>query len=166
MTSLKAVVDGLTEAITADVTAAAVSFDAHATLVGVTEVDVATGVHTFKVDEPEVLGGTDLAANPVQLVLASLGACQAITYQVWAAKLGIALDGVEARVEGDIDLRGFLGLADGVRPGYTRIRCFVTLRGPETDARYDELVEAVNAHCPVLDIVANPVPVEREVKFA
>jgi putative redox protein len=166
MTALNSVLDGLTTAISADAAAAAVSFDAHATLVGVTEVDVATGAHTFKVDEPAVLGGTDLAANPVQLVLASLGACQAITYQVWAAKLGIALEGVEARVEGDIDLRGFLGLLDGVRPGYTRIRCFVTLKGPEPDARYEELVAAVNAHCPVLDIVANPVPVEREVKFA
>lgn len=166
MVALKAVLDGLTEAITADASAAAASFDAHATLVGVTEVDVVTGTHTFKVDEPEVLGGTDLAANPVQLILASLGACQAITYQVWAAKLGIALEGVEARVEGDLDLRGFFGLDDSVRPGFTRIRLFVTLRGPEPDDRYEELVGAVNRHCPVLDIVVNPVPVEREVKFA
>ena len=166
MATLKSVLDGLTDAITADAGAAAVSFDAHATLVGVTEVDVVTGAHTFKVDEPEVLGGTDLAANPVQLILASLGACQAITYQVWAAKLGIALEGVEARVEGDLDLRGFFGLDDTVRPGFTRIRLFVTLRGPETPQRYDELVGAVNRHCPVLDIVANPVPIQREVKTA
>ncbi len=96
MASLQSVLDGLTQAIAADEAAAAVSFDAEATLVGVTEVDVATGRHTFKVDEPEVLGGTDLAANPVQLVLASLGACQAITYRVWAAKLGIEIEGVEA----------------------------------------------------------------------
>ena len=166
MATLKSVLDGLTEAITADEAVAAVQFDAHATLVGVTEVDVATGRHTFKVDEPEVLGGTDLAPNPVQLILASLGSCQAITYQVWAAKLGIALDGVEARVEGDLDLRGFFGLDDAVRPGYSRIRLFVTLRGPESPERYDELVRMVNAYCPVLDIVANPVPVEREVKIA
>lgn len=166
MTALKAVVDGLTEAIAADASAAAVSFDADITLVGVTEVDVVTGTHTFKVDEPEILGGTDLAANPVQLILASLGACQAITYQVWAAKLGIALEGVQARVEGDLDLRGFLGLDDSVRPGYTRIRVFVTLRGPEPPERYDELVTSVNRHCPVLDIIANPVPVERQVKIA
>ena len=166
MTTLKAVLDGLTEAISADPGVAAVSFDAHTTLVGVTEVDVVTGTHTFKVDEPEVLGGTDLAANPVQLVLASLGACQAITYRVWAAKLGIALEGVEARVEGDLDLRGFFGLDDGIRPGFTRIRLFVTLRGPEPPERYEELQDAVNRHCPVLDIVANPVTIEREVKLA
>ena len=164
MTPLQAVLDGLTAAINADAAAAAVSFDAHATLVGVTEVDIATGRHTFKVDEPEVLGGTDLAANPVQLVLASLGACQAITYQVWSAKLGIALEGIEARVEGDLDLRGFFGLDEGIRPGFTAIRLVVTLRGPEPPERYETLVAAVNRHCPVLDIVANPVPVEREVK--
>lgn len=166
MPTLEAVLEGLTEAIAADSAVAAVSFDAEATLVGVTEVDVATGRHTFKVDEPEVLGGTDLAANPVQLILASLGACQAITYRVWAAKLGIALEGVEARVEGDIDLRGFFGLDDTTRPGFLRIRLFVTLRGPESVGRYDELVAAVNEHCPVLDIVANPVPIDRAVKFA
>ena len=166
MAALRAVLDGLTEAIAADASAAAVSFDADITLVGVTEVDVVAGTHTFKVDEPEVLGGTDLAANPVQLILASLGACQAITYQVWAAKLGIALEGVQARVEGDLDLRGFLGLDDSVRPGFTRIRLFVTLRGPEPPERYDELVISVDRHCPVLDIVANPVPIEREVKIA
>ena len=166
MTTLKAVLDGLTDAINSDPTAGAVSFDAHTTLVGVTEVDVITGTHTFKVDEPEVLGGTDVAANPVQLVLASLGACQTITYRVWAAKLGMALEGVEARVEGDLDLRGFFGLDDGVRPGFTRIRLFVTLRGPEPPERYEELIAAVNRHCPVLDIVANPVPIDREVKIA
>lgn len=166
MATLEAVLNGLTQAIEADVSAAAVSFDAHATLVGVTEVDIATGGHTFKVDEPEVLGGTNVAANPVQLVLASLGACQAITYQVWAAKLGIALEGVEVRAEGDIDLRGFFGLDDAVRPGFTRIRLFLTVRGPESPARYQQLVDAVNSHCPVLDIVGNPVPIDRDVKFA
>ena len=166
MATLRAVVDGMTEAITADPSAGAVSFDADVTLVGVTEVDVITGTHTFKVDEPEVLGGTDVAANPVQLILASLGACQAITYQFWAAKLDIALEGIEARVEGDLDLRGFFGIDDSVRPGFTRIRLFVTLRGPEAPERYAVLIGAVNAHCPVLDIVANPVPVERRVKIA
>ena len=69
-------------------------------------------------------------------------------------------------VEGDLDLRGFLGFDDSVRLGFTRIRLFVTLRGPEPPERYDELVTSVNRHCPVLDIVANSVPVEREVKIA
>ena len=38
-----------------------------------------------------MLGGADVAANLVQHALASLGSCQAITYRIWAAQLGIEL---------------------------------------------------------------------------
>jgi len=120
--------------------------------------------HTLAVDEPMMIGGTDAGPNPVELVLAALGTCQAITYRVWAAMLGIALDDVRFETEGDIDLNGFFGLRDDVRPGFTGIRHRVILVGPETEERYRELVEAVDRHCPVLDIVANPVPVAREME--
>ncbi|GAB2686789.1 OsmC family protein [Thalassiella azotivora] len=61
---------------------------------------------------------------------------------------------------GDLDLRGFLGTADGVRPGFQRIRVAVTIDGPEPPERYAELVRAVEEHCPVLDSIAGAVPVE------
>jgi len=120
--------------------------------------------HTLDIDEPMMIGGTDVGPNPVELVLAALGTCQAITYRVWAAMLGIQLDDVRFETDGDIDLNGLFGLQDGVRPGFTGIRHKVVLVGPETEERYRELVETVDRHCPVLDIVANPVPVEREVE--
>src|SRR5580698_3639636 len=113
-------------------------FSAQGTLVGVTEVDVKTGAHTFKVDEPSALGGTDVAANPVQLALASLGSCQAITYRFWAAHLGIELDSLTVRVTGDLDLRGFFGTDEGVRPGFTAVTVEVAVTGPETQERYAE----------------------------
>src|ERR1700683_72691 len=94
------------KAITEDPSRAQAAFTTESTLVGVTEVDIRTGAHTFKVDEPEALGGTDVAANPVQYALASLGSCQAITYRIWAEQLGIEVDTVSVRVEGDLDLRG------------------------------------------------------------
>ena len=96
-----------------------------------TEVDVKTGTHTFKVDEPPALGGADAAANPVQYALASLGSCQATTYRFWAEQLGIAMDSVTVRAEGDLDLRGFFGVDETVRPGFTAIRLDVTVTGPE-----------------------------------
>jgi hypothetical protein len=71
------------------------------TLVGVTEVDVRTGAHAFKIDEPPAFGGADVAANPVQYALASLGSCQAITYRFWAEQLGVAFDSLTVRVEGE-----------------------------------------------------------------
>ena len=105
----------------------------------------------------------DAAANPVQYALAALGSCQAITYHIWAAQLGIELDSVSVRVEGDLDLRGFFGLDDTVRPGFTAVRVEVTVTGPESTERYAELAAAVDEHCPVLDLFKNPVPVTREV---
>lgn len=117
--------------------------------------------HALAIDEPMALGGTDTGPNPVEIVLAALGTCQAITYRIWAGLLGIALDEVRFETEGDIDIAGLLGLREGVRPGFSGIRHRVILIGPETEERYRELMAAVDEHCPVLDIVANPVPIER-----
>ncbi|HEU5144705.1 MAG TPA: OsmC family protein [Dermatophilaceae bacterium] len=124
-----------------------------------TEVRVSAGRHEFTIDEPASLGGTDLGANPVDHLLAALGACNVITYQVWADKLGIALDGVDIELAGDLDIRGFFGIDPDVRPGFQGIEARVTLRGPETPERYVQLREAVETHCPVLDNLTNGVPV-------
>lgn len=118
--------------------------------------------HRFTVDEPENLGGGNEAANPVEYALAALGSCQAITYRFWAARLGIALDTVHVNVEGDLDVRGFFGIDETVRSGFGAVRLQVRVSGPETAGRYRELAEAVDAHCPVLDIFRHPVPVQRE----
>jgi uncharacterized OsmC-like protein len=154
------------KAITQDAGQAQAAFTVEGTLVGVTEVDIRTGAHTFKVDEPSALGGADIAANPVQYALASLGSCQAITYRFWAAQLGIELDSLTVRVSGDLDLRGFFGTDDSVRPGFTAVRVEVAVTGPETSERYAELAEAVDEHCPVLDLFRNPVPVSRAIAAA
>jgi uncharacterized OsmC-like protein len=159
--SLSAVITGTRQAISDDSSNAQASFSAQGTLVGVTEVDIRTGAHTFKVDEPEALGGTDVAANPVQYALASLGSCQAITYRIWAEHLGVDVDSVTVRVEGDLDLRGFFGVDDTIRPGFTSVRVHVSVKGPESAERYQELAAAVDEHCPVLDLFKNPVPVTR-----
>ena len=90
----------------------------------------------------------------------ALASCQAITYRLWATKLGIALDGLEIAVEGDLDLHGLFGLDDGVRAGFAAIRIDVTPLGPEPQ-RFGELADAVDAHCPVLDLIRRPTPVER-----
>jgi uncharacterized OsmC-like protein len=118
--------------------------------------------HTVACDEPRSIGGSDAAQSPVELFLTSLATCQAITYRVWAAELDIALDRVEVEVVGDIDLRGFLGVEGVDRAGYERVTVRVALRGPEPAERYAELAEAVDRHCPVMDALARPLPVERE----
>ncbi|WP_217915488.1 OsmC family protein [Miltoncostaea marina] len=119
--------------------------------------------HRVDFDEPAELAGTDLGPNPVEMVLAAFGACQAITYRVWAARLGLRLDDVRFELEGDIDLAGFLGVRDDVRPGPTAVRERIVLVGPEPRERYEELARVVDRHCPVLDLVANREPVTVDV---
>ena len=114
--SLSSLIADTRKAVSDDPANAQALFTAQGTLVGVTEVDIRTGAHSFKVDEPPALGGADVAANPVQYALASLGSCQAIIYQFWAEQLGIGFDTLSVRVEGDLDIRGFFGFDDSVRP--------------------------------------------------
>jgi uncharacterized OsmC-like protein len=128
-------------------------------LTGPLLVQLSARKHTLEVDEPKGIGGGDAAASPVEYALVALASCQAITYRLWATKLGIRLDGLEIAVEGDLDLHGLFGL-DDVRPGFTAIRIDVTPTGPEPD-RFPELADAVDAHCPVLDLITKPTPVER-----
>ncbi|MDA0183145.1 OsmC family protein [Solirubrobacter phytolaccae] len=159
--SVTAAIAANEEAITAEAGNARVVFRTEGALEGPTLVKLVSRNHTIEVDEPDVLAGGDAHANPVEYALASLASCQAITYRFWAAKLGIALDGLEVVAEGDLDLHGFFGLDSDARPGFTGIRLEVTPLGPESPERYQQLADAVDEHCPVLDLFRNPTPVER-----
>lgn len=122
--------------------------------------------HVAVADEPRSLGGTDTAQSPIELFLTSVATCQAATYRLWAAELGVALDRVTVEVEGDIDLRGYLGLADDVPAGYGAIRIAVHLEGPEPVERYRYLTQEAERHCPLLDALERPIPVARTVTTA
>ena len=113
---------------------------------------------TLTVDEPEKIGGTDTGPTPVELVLAALGTCQEIVYSTYARVLGIPLDGVTVHAEGRIDLRGFFGVAE-VPAGFQDVSFTVEIDSPASSDEVARLVEAVNAHCPVLDVLRQPVPV-------
>ncbi len=114
---------------------------------------------TVAVDEPTVLGGTDEAPNPVEYILAALGSCQEITYRLYADSLGIPVNSVSVKLDGEIDLRGFFNVDDSIRPGYGNIVGTVTIDSPASADELAKLKALVDRHCPVLDILRNPVPV-------
>jgi uncharacterized OsmC-like protein len=114
---------------------------------------------TTHVDEPTGLGGKDSAPNPVEYILVALGSCQEITYRLYADALGIPLSGASVKLRGLVDLRGFFAVDDSVRPGFQRIEAVVTLESSASDEDLRKLKETVDRHCPVLDILRNPVPV-------
>ena len=137
-----------------------VTVPARCVLVGPTAVEVRLGGRVVPVDEPDALGGQGTAPTPEQYALAALGACEAITFRYWADRLGVPFDELRVDVRGEIDLRAAFGLAEGARPGYRMVNVTVRVAGPETDARYEELLRAVDDHAPVLDVFRNPVRVE------
>ena len=120
---------------------------------------------TVDADEPPVLFGENRAPNTVEYVLHALAACVSGTIVYHAAARGIALDGVETTIEGDLDLHGFLGLDGTVRPGYEQIRVTIKVTGDFDDSQFAELA-SLTRYSPVRDIVANPVPVAIDVARA
>ena len=127
---------------------------------------VRAGKHSFVVDEPAALAGDDAGTSPVEYALGALVGCQVVVYRLYAQQLGIEFDDIVIRAEADLDAARLFGADESVRAGFSEVRLDIELSGPETAERYDELREAVDAHCPVLDIFQNPTPVRTTVTRA
>ena len=122
---------------------------------------------TFKMDEPEGLGGSDTAPNMVEAVLGAYGCCLTTGYAMNAVRRGLKLKDIRVSLEGDLDLRSFLGMIDpsDVTPGYSGIRVNVTLVAPEADeAELQRLHEDVLATSPVGAIIGRPVAVKHSLE--
>lgn len=127
---------------------------------------VRAGKHSFVVDEPAALAGDDAGTSPVEYALGALAGCQVVVYRLYAQQLGIPFDDIVIRAEADLDAARLFGADESVRAGFSEVRLDIELSGPESNERYDELREAVDAHCPVLDIFQNPTPVKTTVTRA
>lgn len=108
---------------------------------------------TFDMDEPPLLLGQDRGANPVVYLLAALSGCLTTSLVYHAAARGIELTRVESRYEGDLDLRGFLGMDETVRPGYEGIRVAFEVEGDASEEQLDELVRVAQERSPVFDVI-------------
>ncbi|QXQ09789.1 OsmC family protein [Paeniglutamicibacter sp. Y32M11] len=154
------------ERIAANTASAALTFKTSGISTGSVSSEITAGKHRFIVDEPEALAGDDAAASPVEFALGALISCQVVVYRLYAHQLGITIDSLEINADADLDVRGLFGIEKSVRPGFGEVRLRVTINGPESRERYEELQSAVDAHCPVLDIISNPTPVSIELVTA
>lgn len=68
---------------------------------------------SFLIDEPEILGGTDKAPNPVEYLISAAGSCFAITFEVMASQKEIQLESVDIKIEADLNAAVFLGIEEG-----------------------------------------------------
>ncbi|HEU4848845.1 MAG TPA: OsmC family protein [Terrimesophilobacter sp.] len=147
------------ERIATTPSSAHLTYHVNGTGTGSVATEVAVGKHSFLVDEPDSLAGDDLAASPVEYALGALISCQVVVYRLYAQALGIRIDAIDVTAAGDLDARRLFGIDESVRAGFSDVRLSISISGPDSQERYDELREVVDAHCPVLDLFANPTPV-------
>jgi|TARA_B100002003_G_C14141105_1_gene548701 uncharacterized OsmC-like protein len=120
----------------------------------------------LNVDEPEMLCGTNTAANPVEMVLQAYGACLLIGYAMNATARGIKIDDIKIDLEGEIDLPGFLGLEPpenlqmGKLPGYKNIKAEVTIKADADEKTLQELHEHVVGTSPVGVTLSRPINID------
>jgi uncharacterized OsmC-like protein len=120
----------------------------------------------YRADHPAVLVGEDRAVTPVEFLLHALTSCICSGVGNIAAARGIALSSVESTIEGDIDLRGILGLSADVRNGYQQLRVRVAIAGDAPRDVLEKIVEQARARSAVYDVLTNGVPVELSVTAA
>ncbi len=110
-------------------------------------------------DEPPLLLGEDIGPNPVEYALTALAGCLTSSLIYHAAAKRIEIRGVESKLEGDIDLRGFLGLSPDVKVGYENIRVFFKIDADVSEEEKNELIKMAQKYSPVFNTIANATPV-------
>jgi len=139
----------------------------------VTKVRLAPGLTCTVEDGPwkltvgmsEKSGGANNGPNPGVLGRGALGTCLAICYGMWAARLGVPLDAVDVEVQADYDVRGELGVADEVRPGYSEIRYVVTIESAAPEAEVLRVLNTADRYSSYVDLFTHGVPLRREVRL-
>lgn len=112
--------------------------------------------------EPPALLGHDESASALEFLLHALAGSITTTFVLRAAALGIAVDSLFTEVEGEIDVRGMLGVEDAPPSGYEHVRVIIDVTANCTDAVVTEIIEFARMHAPVCGALMQPVTVDIE----
>jgi uncharacterized OsmC-like protein len=116
--------------------------------------------------EPAILLGADTGPNPAEHLLHALAACLTTSLVYVAAARGVHLTEVESTLEGDMNVRGALGLSDDYRNGFEQIRVSFRVKGDAPEEKLREVVTRAQLRSAVFDMVRNGVPVSVDVATA
>jgi uncharacterized OsmC-like protein len=112
-------------------------------------------------DEPPILAGHDQAPNPVEHLLNALAGCVTTGLVAHAAVRGIHIQELESEIEGDIDLRGFLGISPDVPKGYTNIRMKFKVKADTNDM---EKLKSLAEYSPVYNTLIHGTNVDIQIE--
>jgi uncharacterized OsmC-like protein len=122
-------------------------------------VDVGRAIHEAQAHVG--VGGTGTAACSGDMLLGALAACAQLTCQMVATSMGIATERIEVSVEGDLDLRGTLGVEKQVPAGFEAIRARFEIDVPDADPdQVASLIEKTERYCTVLQTLRRPPEIE------
>jgi uncharacterized OsmC-like protein len=113
----------------------------------------------YDMDEPPVLLGNNAGRNPVEYLLVALSGCLTTTLVAHASARGIEMQAVRSRYEGDIDLRGFLGISEDVPVGYKSVRVYFEIDADVSKEQKEEMVRMAQKYSPVFNTLTRSVPV-------
>lgn len=120
--------------------------------------------HLVKSDYGEAAGGTNVAPNPIELLLSAIAACIEAAFYEFALHEGFTVTALSVDVEGTLDLRGLFMVDDSVSAGFQDVRYTFLIETPDDEQRIRALAERVIAHCPVVDSLLRPTQISGEIR--
>ena len=118
----------------------------------------------FIIDEPTQLLGVNCAPNPAEYMLGGLAGCMATIFMTGATLMNIEVDQLQLEIDGELDLRGFLGVDKDIDPGFPELKFIFNVKGSGTQDQYNALMERVIKHSPNFNTIKNEVKMIGEVK--
>jgi uncharacterized OsmC-like protein len=119
--------------------------------------------YSFDLDHPEIFASEDNGATPVEYVLVGLAGCLTAGIAAVAQNREIQLRSVTATIEGDMDVRGILGMDSDVRNGFSGIKVTYDIDADATADEIKALVAQSQKRSAVYDVITNPTDVRVEV---
>lgn len=110
------------------------------------------------IDEPPALGGDDFGANPVEYLLASYAGCINVVAHLTAKELGIKIEKLSIKVDGNLNPARLFGQSNDERAGFKNINVDFT---PITDADPEKIklwIDTIKNRCPINDNLSAPTP--------
>lgn len=118
---------------------------------------------TWKADEPRQLMGNNHGPNPQELLMSGLGSCMMVAFVAGATAEGIQLESVKIDFDGQLDLRGFMGLGTNSTVGFPEISYTIHVVGDGTPEQFEELHKKAISHSPNAQTIMNPVQLNGQI---
>lgn len=126
------------------------------------ECEIEDGVWRLTAGMSDKSGGTNAGPNPGVLGRGALGACLAVGYAMWAARLGVPIAALDIEVQADYDGRGELGMADDVPPGYLQVRYRVNVWSSAPEQDVCRVIDLADKYSAYRDVFARAQDMRRE----